>query len=89
MIWAWLVAATMRPGRRYWGWRWKLVARYVRRRDGKRCRRCGVKGVMLHVHHRLPVMRGGGYWPSNLVSLCVDCHEVAHGRDFDEDGRVG
>lgn len=88
MILAWLVAATMRAGRRYRGWRWKRVARYVRRRDGHRCQKCGAEGVMLHVHHRQPVFKGGSHWPSNLVSLCGSCHVNAHGWDFTQAGRA-
>lgn len=88
MITAWLLSLTMQPGHRYAGWRWQTVARYVRRRDGWKCRQCGRRG-MLHVHHKRPVSRGGWHWPINLVSLCPSCHERAHGWDIDGDGRVG
>lgn len=88
MITAYLLSLTMQPGRRYDGWRWQRIARYVRRRDGHRCAKCGRRG-MLHVHHKRPVSRGGWHWPWNLVTLCASCHERAHGWDIDGDGRVG
>ena len=89
MITAYLLSLTMQPGRRYAGWRWQRIARYVRRRDGHRCAKCGRRGVVLHVHHKTPVSRGGRHWPWNLITLCAACHERAHGWDIDGDGRVG
>ena len=88
MIVAWLVSLTMEPGCRYDGWRWRVLVRYVRKRDGCRCRKCGKRG-MLHVHHKRPVSEGGWHWPRNLITLCVGCHEKVHGWDMDGDGRVG
>ena len=88
MITAWLLALTMQPGRRYDGWRWKRIARYVRKRAGYRCERCHCR-ARLDVHHRRHVADGGGYWPWNLIALCPACHEKIHGRDLNHDGKVG
>lgn len=89
MITAWLLALTMTPGRRYDGWRWKTIARYVRRRDRWQCRRCGRFHIPLHVHHKRWVSRGGSYFPTNLIALCGACHEREHWADLDHDGRIG
>ena len=48
-------------------------------RDGNRCRACsfGLK-CALSVHHRLPKELGGRDTPSNLITLCVNCHKIVH-----------
>jgi 5-methylcytosine-specific restriction endonuclease McrA len=49
----------------------------VLRRDGWRCQRCGVlKG--LQVHHITPRSRLGDDSETNLITLCVDCHQEIH-----------
>jgi len=35
----------------------------------------------LNVHHIVPVSEGGGDEPSNLVTLCVNCHLRRHGKE--------
>lgn len=78
-----LVARTMRRYRRYDGsWRWQVVRGYVLRRDGRRCRVCGRRSAVLHVHHRRAVQHGGSHHPRNLISLCPRCHGQVHGRRF-------
>lgn len=32
----------------------------------------------LHVHHRVPVSRGGWHGLDNLVTLCLHCHALEH-----------
>ena len=49
----------------------------VLRRDGFRCRYCGVTaddGAKLHVDHVIPESLGGETHPRNLVASCVDCN---------------
>lgn len=89
VIWATLLAATMRAGVRYRDRRWKYIARTRRRMDDYRCAVCGVRGVVLHVHHRRAVANGGGHHLGNLQTLCLRCHERAHRRDLNHDGRIG
>ncbi len=62
------------------------------RRDGGRCRRCGVRAsmpgdstrVVLVVHHLYPVAEGGPVFPDDpdgqdgLISLCERCHREEH-----------
>ncbi|MFE9552709.1 HNH endonuclease [Streptomyces sp. NPDC006703] len=51
-------------------------------RDGKRCQDCGdgpdSDGVVLQVHHILPVHLGGKNDDDNLVTLCQNCHAGRH-----------
>lgn len=90
MFWAWLLSLTLQRGRRYDGWRWRVIARYVRARHGHRCRRCGYHAAALHVHHKRAVREGGSHLPTNLVALCADCHAQVHGYPVGEryGGRV-
>jgi hypothetical protein len=74
----------------YYGPNWKRQRRAARRRDGYKCRHCGVKpkGRALDVHHIKP-FRSFGYIPDqnenyllandliNLASLCKRCHRLA------------
>jgi ATP-dependent DNA helicase RecQ len=46
-------------------------------RDGNKCVECG-SGVDLNVHHVLPEKFGGKTIPSNLITLCRDCHMGKH-----------
>lgn len=42
------------------------------------CKRCGVVR-WLHRHHIVPRSEGGSNDPSNIESICANCHEDAHG----------
>ena len=58
------------------------VRQYVLWRDGYACQCCGAhstkkKDVKLHVHH-LESRKTGGDAPSNLITLCEDCHKKLH-----------
>jgi hypothetical protein len=59
---------------------WIALARQIRKRDNFTCRRCGKYGPNgggeLHVHHIIPRGRGGPNEPSNLITLCSDCHSM-------------
>lgn len=72
-----LLALTMKPGKRYEDWRWRYIARTVRKRDGYRCREC-VNSGLLDVHHKRPVSRGGSHFTWNLKTLCRSCHTNKH-----------
>jgi 5-methylcytosine-specific restriction protein A len=62
---------------------WPRVKASILRRDGYRCRDCGLefrdasgrreRGA-LEVHHILPRSRGGSDHPLNLITLCKACH---------------
>jgi hypothetical protein len=71
-------------GRR-WDWEfpeypsdWEDIRRRVVSRDGGRCQECGTSRHPLHVHHIESLSQGGSDDPSNLVTLCEDCHSRYH-----------
>lgn len=45
--------------------------------DGARCRACGTR-QNLHVHHVRYRSEGGKHEKSNLVTLCLHCHDMVH-----------
>jgi hypothetical protein len=50
----------------------------ILQRDNFACRACGrspaMHGVVLHVDHIVPVVKGGADDPQNLRALCADCN---------------
>ena len=63
-------------------------------RDGGRCafvgadgKRCG-SDRWIHLHHVVPVARGGTDDPTNLVCLCSEHHALVHQTSFEIDGQV-
>jgi hypothetical protein len=62
--------------------------RAVIARDGDRCVACGFDlACALAAHHRLPRELGGRDTPSNLTTLCSNCHKAVHW--FSVDDRLG
>jgi hypothetical protein len=59
---------------------WGTVAESVRKRDGYRCSQCGARNVELHVHHIVPLSKGGDNDLDNLTTLCDYCHGEIHPR---------
>lgn len=58
------------------------VRQYVLHRDEYKCVCCGAKsskkiGVKFHIHH-LESRKVGGNAPSNLITLCENCHKLYH-----------
>ena len=59
------------------------VARFVRRRDGGRCRVPGCRSSRsLELHHVIHREHGGGHDALNLILACSACHQAHH------DGRL-
>ena len=50
----------------------------IYRRDGFECAVCGSTRY-LQIHHYIPRGQGGTDTPHNLITLCSDCHALAHG----------
>lgn len=52
----------------------------VLKRDGFRCRQCGLRCQRqdADVHHLIPRSLGGSDDPSNLITLCDGCHATHH-----------
>ena len=67
--------------------RWRLLRSLRRRLDGGRCRVCFTR-YRLETHHRSYRNRGApgplGFLAElrDLITLCADCHEAAHARDW-------
>ncbi len=53
----------------------------VYRRDGYRCALCD-STKYLQLHHVVPRGKGGPDTEQNLITLCADCHALAHGTDL-------
>lgn len=56
----------------------KAERRSIYRRDGYRCALCDSTRY-LQIHHHVPRGEGGTNSPHNLITLCSDCHAMAHG----------
>lgn len=54
------------------------VQRFVYRRDGGRCVKCG-SGELLQFDHIIPVVMGGATTPENLQVLCKSCNREKGG----------
>ena len=53
----------------------------IYKRDNFTCQDCGrvwKEGDMFNIHHIVPVSKGGGDEPTNLILLCKPCHMKRH-----------
>jgi len=62
---------------------WNELSNAAKRRDGYKCTDCGASGVELHVHHIVPLSKGGTNDLDNLTTLCSHCHSMIHPRMVD------
>ena len=53
----------------------------IYKRDGYRCALCDSTRY-LQIHHHVPRGEGGTNSPHNLITLCSDCHALAHGTNL-------
>jgi len=64
---------------------WKLTREYILKRDNYLCNKCGMPAQ--EVHHKIHLTPDNindiaiSLNPSNLVSLCKECHFKEHYRD--------
>lgn len=60
---------------------------HIMRRDNFTCQYCGAQApdAALHVDHIVPVVRGGGNDPENLIVACVRCNIGKGARDAKSD----
>lgn len=56
---------------------WEQLRVTILQRDGHRYGNCG-STPNLHVHHIVPLSKGGSNKPGNLRTLCKDCHTSLH-----------
>lgn len=59
------------------------VRKEVYQRDGYRCALCDSTHY-IQVHHAVPRSQGGSSKPMNLITLCMECHALAHGTKLQE-----
>lgn len=65
------------------------IRRAIYRRDGYACALCG-NPRFLAIHHVVPRGEGGGNMPQNLITLCRNCHALAHGTNLNpEEWNIG
>lgn len=59
---------------------WLPLKQFVFQRDGGICQKCNapVEYIKSHCHHVLELSEHGTNHPSNLKTLCVDCHKIRH-----------
>jgi hypothetical protein len=61
---------------------WEKRRKEVADRDGEHCSQCG-GSLHIHLHHIIPLSKGGSNNISNLKLLCGKCHSATHGgKDF-------
>jgi hypothetical protein len=56
---------------------WFQIRRIVLKRDNYKCCNCDTT-KNLHVHHIVPIKRGGSNKETNLITLCEKCHILLH-----------
>ena len=65
---------------------WETLREERLRMDNYTCQKCRFDGHehrnMLHVHHKVPLSRGGRNKLSNLITLCKDCHKKIHHKSL-------
>jgi 5-methylcytosine-specific restriction protein A len=74
---------TMGPER--YGDDWDKIRYLIYLRDKFTCQDCGIKGIRLDVHHKIPFLISFDNSLENLISLCRSCHrkrEVQIMRDL-------
>lgn len=64
---------------------WDSRRRELYQRDEYTCQNCGARGgrhgdAELHAHHIVPISKGGTNKPSNLKTVCKECHDAIHGN---------
>jgi predicted DNA-binding transcriptional regulator YafY len=59
---------------------WEERRNSILERDGYQCQQCDASGsdTILQVHHNTPISEGGSHKPSNLQTICRDCHAKEH-----------
>lgn len=58
-----------------YGKNWDQIRKLVYKRDGYKCRACGVKGKKLSAHHILLLKVSKTNDIRNLITLCDSCHK--------------
>jgi hypothetical protein len=70
---------------KFWDRRWPRLRQFVIKRDEGKCQECGSREE-LEVHHIQPRRHGGRDAPSNLRTLCKECHTAITIADMEREG---
>ena len=65
------------PSSTIYPYNWDEIREQALSRDGYKCGNCE-SSYNLHVHHIVPLSKGGTNNLSNLQTLCQDCHKKIH-----------
>jgi 5-methylcytosine-specific restriction endonuclease McrA len=59
---------------------WRMLRQYTYEKDKGICQYCGklVELTDCHIHHCLELSEGGTNHPTNLKTLCKNCHKERH-----------
>jgi 5-methylcytosine-specific restriction endonuclease McrA len=58
---------------------YEILRQQILRRDSWRCQSCGTMSN-LEVHHKEFRSHSGDDSEENLITMCIDCHAIAHDR---------
>jgi 5-methylcytosine-specific restriction endonuclease McrA len=63
---------------------WLLIRATVFMRDGYTCILCKKREMpnKLRVHHVLPLAKGGTNELRNLITVCRECHQYIHPKNY-------
>ena len=53
---------------------WEAIRYLIYLRDKFKCQECGIKGISLDVHHKVPFLISFDNSLNNLITLCRSCH---------------
>lgn len=53
---------------------WEAIRYLVYLRDRFTCQNCGIKGISLDIHHKIPFLVSFDNSLNNLIALCRSCH---------------
>lgn len=65
-----------------YGKSWDEIRQLVYKRDGFRCRCCGISNVKLNAHHIILLRVSKTNNPRNLITLCDKCHMLIESKSL-------
>lgn len=57
---------------------WEMCKKYFE----NSCAYCGAKPDILTQEHFIPLSKGGGYTPDNIIPACFSCNSSKHNKNF-------
>ena len=72
--WNYIDGRSKTKGPARYGDDWDKIRYLVYLRDRFTCQDCGIKGIRLHIHHKIPFLISFDNSLNNLITLCRSCH---------------